>query len=69
MEVDPGSKDQYVEYISKAVREAYVDSSYLSTVMEREGFDGVAKLFRERFDNKDFGVRTVTCFSFCVQSK
>lgn len=58
MEVDPGSKDQYVEYISKAVREAYVDSNYLSTVMEREGFDGVAKLFRERFDNKDFGVRT-----------
>jgi len=59
MEVDSGTREQYVEYISKAIRDAYVDSKYLSTVMEREGFDGVAKLFKERFENnKDFGVRT-----------
>jgi hypothetical protein len=59
MEVDSGAREQYIDYISKAIRETYVDSNYLSTVMEREGFDGVAKLFKERFENnKDFGVRT-----------
>jgi len=59
MEVDDGTREQYIEYISKAIRETYVDANYLSTVMEREGFDGVAKLFKERFENnKDFGVRT-----------
>lgn len=59
MEVASSSREQYLEYISKAVRETYVDTNYLSTVMEREGFDGVAKLFKERFEkNKDFGVRT-----------
>jgi hypothetical protein len=59
MEVESSIKEEYIEYISKAIRETYVDSNYLSTVMEREGFDGVAKLFKERFENnKDFGVRT-----------
>ncbi len=59
MEVNSDTKDQYIDYLGRAVQEAYVDSNYLSKVMEREGFEGVAKLFKERFENnKDFGVRT-----------
>jgi len=49
-----------LEYASRALREAYVDSKYLAAVLEREGFAGVARLLKEKFPSEDnpFSVRT-----------
>lgn len=58
-EMVEGKTEQFVNNAGSALREAFVGNDYLSNIFEREGFEGVAKIFRERFTKvkKDFGVR------------
>jgi hypothetical protein len=59
MEVDPAQQDQLIGYLGKVIQNTYVDSEYLNSVLEREGFVGAAKLFKERYEkNNSFGVLT-----------
>jgi hypothetical protein len=60
LEVDDGRCREFHAYAGEALREAYVDPEYLATVLEREGFSGVAKLLEEKFPSEDnpFSVRT-----------
>lgn len=60
LEINPLENQAYLEYASNSLREAYVDNDYLSSVLAREGFEGVTKLFSERFPpaSNEFGVRS-----------
>ena len=60
LEISQIEKQAYLAYASKLLREAYVDNDYLSSVLSREGFEGVTKLFSERFPpvSNEFGVRS-----------
>ncbi len=60
LEINRLEDHDYLEYASNSLREAYVDNGYLSSVFTREGFEGVTKLFSERFPppSNDFGVRS-----------
>lgn len=39
--------------MGEALREAYVDPEYLAAILQREGFDGTAKLLEERFPSTE----------------
>lgn len=56
--MDEDATDEFIRFAGSALREAFIDNDYILTIFRREGFDGVAKIFQERFekDKYDFGV-------------
>ena len=60
LEVDDSHRQEFQIYAGEALRDAYVDSKYLASVLKREGFSGVTKLFEEKFPSEDnpFSIRT-----------
>ncbi len=59
LEIEDRFLPSYHSYAAQAVQGAYVDPKYLAQVLDREGFTGVAKLFKEKYPSADdpFSVR------------